>query len=48
MAAALTCSDEPLKILPPAQAAAIIPAGSDLTLKYDRAADGTMTAGWVK
>lgn len=48
LAAILTCSEEPLNILPPAQAAAIIPAGSDLILKYDRAADGTMTAGWVK
>ena len=48
LAAALTCTDEPLKILPPAQASAIIPAGSDLILKYDRSADGIITAGWVK
>ena len=48
LAAALICSEEPLSILPPAQVSAIIPAGSDLILKYDRAADGAMTAGWVK
>lgn len=48
LAATFTCTDQPLKILPPAQASAIIPAGSDLVLQYDRAANGTITAGWAK
>ena len=48
LAAVLTCTDEPMKILPPTQVAAIMPNGSDLVLQYHRSADGTMTAGWVK
>lgn len=48
LAATFTCTEEPLRLLPSAQASAIIPAGSDLELRYDRAANGSMTAGWVK
>lgn len=48
LAAVFSTTGEPLKILPPAQAAAIVPKGSDLTLQYHRAGTGELAAGWVK
>jgi len=47
-AVSFTGTGEPLKILPAAQAAAIVPENGHLILKYYRSADGSITAGWAK
>lgn len=38
---------EPLQLLPPAQTAAILPAGSDLILQYQYTGSGILSAGWA-
>ncbi len=42
------CTGEAVQLLPPTQAAAIIPMGGKLNLKYSCAGFGPMGVGWVK
>lgn len=42
------CTGEAVQLLPPAQAAAIIPLGGELKLQYACAGFGAMGAGWAK
>lgn len=46
LAAGFSLSAETLKIIPPTQAMAILPAGGALKPEYARARAGSLTAGW--